>query len=75
MGLAVYTKPVDFFSRGQTDRDQVYSGQRKATYLSYNVIPLLIDVMPTAALIQQCLLTRVQEAYVKQLNLKKTNAI
>ena len=56
MGLAVYTKSVDFFSRGQTDRDQVYSGQRKATNLSYNVIPSLIDVIPTAAIIQHCLL-------------------
>ena len=43
MGLAVYTKPVDFFSTGQTDRDQVYSGQRKAYNLSYNVIPFRCD--------------------------------
>ena len=67
MGLVVYTKPVDFFSRSQTDRDQVYSRQRKATNLSYNVIPLLTDVILTAALLQHCLLVRVQEAYVKQL--------
>ena len=39
----------------------------RQTNLSYNVIPLLIDVIPTAALIQHCLLIRVQETYVKQL--------
>ena len=39
----------------------------RQTNLSYNVIPLLIDVIPTAALIQHCLLISVQETYVKQL--------
>ena len=67
MGLVAYTKPVDSFSRGQTDWDQVYSRQRKAIKLSYNAIPLLIGVILTAALIQHCLVVRVQEAYVKQL--------
>ena len=45
----------------------VIEDKGRQTNLSYNVIPLLIDVIPTAALIQHVLLIRVQETYVKQL--------